>query len=81
MLPIDSFSLHKLKNAGSPLTLPAKRPGSAGLPALLAAPVTDYGKTTLLAQWARTSHYVVAWLSIDQEGNNPERFLRLSPIT
>lgn len=51
----------------------------AGLPgcrlALVAAPA-GYGKTTLLAQWARASRYPVAWVSIDGEENDPERFLR-----
>ncbi|HUG16885.1 MAG TPA: LuxR C-terminal-related transcriptional regulator [Thermomicrobiales bacterium] len=43
--------------------------------ALLAAPA-GYGKTTLLAQWARASRLPVAWLSLTEEENDPERFLR-----
>jgi LuxR family transcriptional regulator, maltose regulon positive regulatory protein len=35
-----------------------------------------YGKTTLLAQWARESRYHVAWLSLGDEDNDAERFLR-----
>ena len=42
---------------------------------LLAAPA-GYGKTTLLAQWAQSSSFRTAWLSIDQEDNDVARFLR-----
>ena len=42
---------------------------------LLSAPA-GYGKTTLLAHWARSSRFSVAWLSIDEEDNYLERFLR-----
>jgi LuxR family maltose regulon positive regulatory protein len=42
---------------------------------LVAAPA-GYGKTTLLAQWARDSQLPVAWLSIGPEDNDIERFFR-----
>jgi LuxR family maltose regulon positive regulatory protein len=42
---------------------------------LIVAPA-GYGKTTLLAQWARSSHMRIAWLSLGQEDNDVERFLR-----
>ena len=42
---------------------------------LLSAPA-GYGKTTLLAEWARASQLPVVWLSITQEEDNVERFLR-----
>lgn len=42
---------------------------------VLAAPA-GYGKTTLLAQWARAAGLPVAWLSLDAQDNDPERFLR-----
>ncbi len=42
---------------------------------LIAAPA-GYGKTTLLAQWAHSSRFSVAWLSISEEDNDLERFLR-----
>ena len=42
---------------------------------LVAAPA-GYGKTTLLAQWARASPLPVAWVSLSAEENDPERFLR-----
>jgi LuxR family maltose regulon positive regulatory protein len=35
-----------------------------------------YGKTTLVAQWARTTHLPVAWVSISDDVNDVERFLR-----
>lgn len=34
-----------------------------------------YGKTTLLSQWAATSATPVAWLSLHEEENDPQRFL------
>lgn len=42
---------------------------------LVAAPA-GYGKSTLLTQWAHSSEFPVAWLSIGNEDNDPERFLR-----
>jgi LuxR family transcriptional regulator, maltose regulon positive regulatory protein len=35
-----------------------------------------YGKTTLLSQWAHSSQFLVGWLSINEEDNDQERFLR-----
>jgi LuxR family maltose regulon positive regulatory protein len=40
---------------------------------LVAAP-PGFGKTTLLAQWATESTTPVAWLSVDDEDNDPVRF-------
>ncbi len=42
---------------------------------LLSAPA-GYGKSTLLADWARTAGLPVAWLSVSEEENDVERFLR-----
>jgi LuxR family maltose regulon positive regulatory protein len=42
---------------------------------LISAPA-GYGKTTLLAQWAHSSCFPIAWLSISGEDNDAERFLR-----
>lgn len=35
-----------------------------------------YGKTTLLTQWAHSSAFQIAWLSISPEYDEPRRFLR-----
>ncbi len=35
-----------------------------------------YGKTTLLAQWAQVSRFPVAWLSLGEDDNDLDRFLR-----
>ena len=43
---------------------------------VLAAPA-GYGKTTFLAQWARAADLPVAWLSLAEEDDDLERFLRL----
>lgn len=42
---------------------------------LISAPA-GYGKTTLVAQWAESSDFSTAWLSIGQEDNDIDRFLR-----
>jgi LuxR family maltose regulon positive regulatory protein len=42
---------------------------------LISAPA-GYGKTTLVSQWAQASRFPVAWLSIGEEDNDLERFLR-----
>src|SRR5688500_14016063 len=42
---------------------------------LLSTPA-GYGKTTLLAQWAHSSRFPIAWLSISEEDNDIERFFR-----
>ncbi len=42
---------------------------------LLSAPA-GYGKTTLLSQWANSSRMPVVWLSLGEEDNDLERFLR-----
>lgn len=41
----------------------------------LSAPA-GYGKTTLLTEWANSSPHLVAWLSLGEEENDTDRFLR-----
>jgi LuxR family transcriptional regulator, maltose regulon positive regulatory protein len=42
---------------------------------LVCAPA-GFGKTALLADWARTGRRPVAWLSLDAGDNDPARFWR-----
>lgn len=42
---------------------------------LISAPA-GFGKTTLVAEWARETDLPVAWLSLDAGDNDLERFLR-----
>src|SRR5918997_4578164 len=42
---------------------------------LVCAPA-GFGKTTLLAQWARASGMPVAWLALDEGDDDPARFWR-----
>lgn len=42
---------------------------------VVAAPA-GYGKTTVLAEWAHSSRFPVVWLSVGEEDNDLERFLR-----
>jgi LuxR family maltose regulon positive regulatory protein len=43
---------------------------------VLVSSPAGYGKTTLLTQWAHDSRFAVAWLSIAEEHDKPDRFSR-----
>jgi LuxR family transcriptional regulator, maltose regulon positive regulatory protein len=43
---------------------------------LLVCTPAGFGKTTLLAGWAASASWPVAWLSLDPEDNDPVRFWR-----
>lgn len=48
--------------------------GSARSLTLISAPA-GFGKTTLLGEWATSCGRAIAWLSLDEEDNDPRRFL------
>ena len=58
---------------------PLIRDLEAGIPhhklTLILAPA-GYGKTTLLTQWAQSSEFATAWISINQQDNDLQCFLR-----
>ena len=72
------------------LHVPRSRPGHVARPLLmgrlaegiessglvLVCSPAGFGKTTLLADWARTGQPSVAWLSLDDGDNDPARFWR-----
>ena len=71
------------------LHIPRPRPGLVARPRLLdrlgegvsrqlvlVCTPAGFGKTTLLADWARAGRRPVAWLSLDAGDNDPARFWR-----
>jgi len=61
--------------APRPRLLERLEAGAGGRLTLVSAPA-GYGKTTALAAWAATTSKPVAWLSLDEADNAPQRFLR-----
>ena len=72
----------------SKLRRPATRPGTVRRPSLLERLARDnsrpivsvvapagYGKTTLLAQWAKCNGQAFAWVSVDEADNDPKVLL------
>src|SRR5690242_2156761 len=70
------------------LRVPSARPGSVRRTSLIeqlarevSRPIVSvvapagYGKTTLLAQWAERSRQAVAWVSVDEQDNDPKVLL------
>jgi LuxR family maltose regulon positive regulatory protein len=71
------------------LTIPPPRPGrvtrtrllrqleaATGQELVLVSAPAGFGKSTLLADWARGDRRAVAWLSLDEADNDPVRFWR-----
>lgn len=71
------------------ITIPRIRPGCLQRSRLLAAldeailreltlvcTPAGFGKTTLLSDWAQNADLAVAWLSLDEDDNDPTRFWR-----
>jgi LuxR family transcriptional regulator, maltose regulon positive regulatory protein len=51
-----------------------RRLESAGEPLVLLVAPSGFGKTSLLAEWATTTHAQVAWLSCDESDGEPAQF-------
>nr|BBH85447.1 hypothetical protein KTC_01980 [Thermosporothrix sp. COM3] len=63
-----------LQHVARPHLVQALEQGAHGVFTLLSAPA-GFGKTTLLTEWAMATRYVVGWLSLEAEDNEPLRFL------
>jgi LuxR family transcriptional regulator, maltose regulon positive regulatory protein len=83
-MPLDSFLLSTKLQIPPRLhrTVPRQQLIDAlehGIPdhklGLVSAPA-GYGKTTLIAQWVHSSRFLIAWLSLGEEDDEIERFLR-----
>jgi LuxR family transcriptional regulator, maltose regulon positive regulatory protein len=76
LLLATKFNLPHLRSSlvrRSHLTERLQQGGEEAL-TLISAPA-GFGKTTLLAQWLAENNTPVAWLSLEQEDNDPTRFL------
>lgn len=45
-----------------------------GLPLTMISAPAGFGKTTLVAEWSRVQPHTVAWLALDSNDNDPQRF-------
>jgi LuxR family maltose regulon positive regulatory protein len=88
-LPENATAGERAELLSTKLTIPRVRPDRLARPRLIDAldEVTarelvlvctpaGFGKTTLLADWARSTKWPVAWLSLDLDDNDPARFWR-----
>src|SRR5260370_6555722 len=78
---IESVSIRKDSHASAALATPRSQIGHALTEALadeltVACAPASFGKTALLADWARRTARPVAWLSLDTADNDPVRFWR-----
>ncbi|MFN8445008.1 MAG: LuxR C-terminal-related transcriptional regulator [Caldilineaceae bacterium] len=53
----------------------AKLSAGGGQPVTLVAAPAGFGKTTLVSEWVVQTNQTVAWLSLDEDDNDPVRFL------
>lgn len=88
-MPLDQPEFTELPLLKTKITAPHSPPGFVHRPRLterleqgvswplmlLSAPA-GYGKTNLLVEWMAETHYPVAWLSLDSEDNDFNRFFR-----
>jgi LuxR family maltose regulon positive regulatory protein len=68
------FPPQRLDLVQRPRLLESFEAGLGGKLTLVSAP-TGFGKTTLVSEWIRGCRHPAAWLSLDQNDNDPSRFL------
>ncbi|MEZ4681512.1 MAG: hypothetical protein R2932_45595 [Caldilineaceae bacterium] len=73
--PNQAFYPTATSTAGGAPAVTAKLKASAASPLTLIAAPAGFGKTTLVSEWISQTEQPVAWLSLDEEDNDPGRFL------
>mgnify|MGYP000061167553 CR=1 FL=1 len=68
------FPPQRLDLVQRPRLLESFEAGLGGKLTLVSAP-TGFGKTTLVSEWIRGCRHPAAWLSLDQNDNDPSQFL------